>query len=322
MTMDTARILVIGAGVNGSICAVALHHAGFDVTVLARGQRYEELQAGGIVIEDAFKGTRTATRVPLIASLDPADCYDYILVVVRKSQVPDLLPVLARNASPNVVFMVNNPSGPGEYIQALGAERVMLGFVFGAGRREGSVIRAMTATGRWAATPFGECDGAITPRLRRLVSILCQAGLHAQTSRHMADWQATHAAMVPCLALPLMKYHLDAAALAKSSADLGLMVDGMRETLDVLAAVGDHVVPRSTTIIRFIPRFVLVAVLRWVMPTRFMEVGGVWHVSQAPDEMEQLATELEELVEKSGLPVPALRRLLALNHPEPVLAQG
>ncbi len=35
MATDTARILVIGASVNGSICAASLQIAGFNVTLLA-----------------------------------------------------------------------------------------------------------------------------------------------------------------------------------------------------------------------------------------------------------------------------------------------
>jgi len=42
------------------------------------------------------------------------------------------------------------------------------------------------------------------------------------------------------------------------------------------------------------------------------EVGGVYHVSQAPDEMHYLAQELEVLVEKSGLPLPAIRKVLSM----------
>ena len=318
MAIDNPRILVIGAGVNGSIGAVGLHDAGFDVTVLARGQRYADLQADGIIIEDQLRHTRSVTRLPLIDHLDPADCYDYVLVVVRKSQVSALLPVLAQNVSPNIVFMVNNLSGPVEYMQALGKERVMLGFVFGGGRREDKVIRAIIAKGRWLrflATPFGEIDGTISPRLTRLVAIFNRAGLHAEPSRQIIDWQATHAVGIPCLARPLMKYNLDTAALAKSKTDVGLMVDGLRESLDVLQTVGYHIVPRNQAIIRFIPRFLLVAGLRMMLPTRFIEMGGVWHVSQAPDEMDELAAELAVLVEKSGLPVPALRKLLAMNSP-------
>jgi len=310
MVTDNARILVIGAGVNGSICAVALYTAGFDVTVLARGKRYEELRDGGIVIEDPFKHTRSQTEVPVINRLAPEDSYDYILVVIRKNQVADLLPVLALNRSPSVVFMVNNPSGPGEFTAALGKERVMLGFVFGAGKRDGSLIRAMRGSA-WLATPVGEIDGRITPRLTRLVGILCQAGLKSKTSTDISDYLATHAALVAPFAHLLIKHGCNTFALARSTADLRLLTDALRETLDVLQATGFKIIPSSTNMVRIIPRFVLVAAWRRLLSTKFAEVGAGWHCSQAPDEMRPLGIELMALVEKSSLPVPAIRKLFA-----------
>ena len=68
---EDARILVIGAGVNGSICAAGLYDAGVDVTVLARGKRSEEVRDEGIVIEDPFKHARSVTPVPVIDHLEP-----------------------------------------------------------------------------------------------------------------------------------------------------------------------------------------------------------------------------------------------------------
>lgn len=233
---------------NGSICAVGLYTAGFDVTILARGKRYEEIRDGGIVIEDPFKDTRSNTKVPVINRLDPDDSYDYILIVVRKNQVRDLLPVLALNRSPNVVFMVNNPSGPDEFTEVLGKERVMLGFVFGAGKRDGSVIRAIRGLA-WIATPYGEINGRITPRLTRLVGILCQAGLKSRTSTNISDELATHAALVAPFAHLLIQHGCDTYALARSTADLGLLVDALRETLDVLRATGFKIIPSSTNIV-------------------------------------------------------------------------
>ena len=311
MAIDSSRILVVGAGVNGSVCAVGLHNAGFNVTLLARGTRFKEINDKGIIIEDQFRRTRSVTRLPVVDVLQPTDYYDYILVVVRKNQVYDLLPILAQNASPNIVFMINNPLGPKEYTERLDKQRVMLGFGFAGGRREGDTIRAIIPKSRWFAAPFGELDGSITPRLKRLVAILRHAGLCAAISRKMPDWQSAHAALVPCFAMPLMKYHLDVKALVKSDADLGLMIDAMRETLDVLEALGLQVIPRSTYVVRYIPRFVLMRALRMALPSKFVEVGGVWHVSQAGDEMEELAKELGMLVEKSGLPVPELKKLLS-----------
>jgi 2-dehydropantoate 2-reductase len=317
MKRENARILVIGAGVNGSLCATRLHTAGFDVTVLARGQRYEEIRDAGIVIEDPMTKKRSVTRVPVINALEPQDTYDYILVVVRKNQVAALLPVLARNVSPNIVFMGNNLSGPGEYAAVLGKERVMLGFVFGAGRREGDVIRAWAPRGlisRVLATPFGEINGTITPRLTRLVAIFRWAGLHAAPSPAIVDYLTTHAVQVAVVARLIIKHGCDTSALAHSTADLRLLVDGLRETLDVLGVLGYRIIPRSTSMMRLIPRFLLVAAYRALFASKIGEVGAGWHCSQAPDEMQRLAEDLEALVEQSGLPVPAIRKILELDE--------
>lgn len=318
MKTENARILVIGAGVNGSLCAVGLYNAGFDVTILARGKRYDELMDDGIVIDDPFKKKRSVTKVPVIISLDPQDCYEYILVIIRKNQVPDLLPVLARNGSPNVVFMVNNPSGPDIFTDALGKERILLGFVFGAGRREGSVIHAIGGAGSsMGATPFGEVDGRITPRLTRLVDIFNQAGLNAKISTEISDYLAEHAAFVAPLAHLLIQYHCDNYAMSRATVDLYLLADALRETFKVLCAIGIKIAPGSTaTIIRVTPRFILVAAMRVLLATWFFEVGAAWHCTQAPDEMHQLGVELMALVDKAGLPAPALRKLFAMGSQE------
>lgn len=303
------RMLVIGAGVNGSICAAALHSAGYDVTVLARGKRLEELQKGGLEIEDPLKGARTVTQVPVVDRLAPEDIYEYVLVVVRKNQVRDLLPVLAQNQSQSIVFMVNTASGPEEWIAALGAKRVMLGFVFAAGRREGSLIRAMRARGQ--RTPFGEANGAMTERLARLVSILNRAGLKAKAMVGMPNWLVTHAAMVVPVAMLVLKHGCDTYALARSRRDMGMLADAMRETLAVLRANGRRIVPQSTVLLDILPRFVVTSLFRLLLSSRLGAIGVGWHCSQAPDEMFQLASELKDLVEQSSLPAPALRQLLA-----------
>ncbi len=313
MDKDNARILVIGAGVNGSVCAAGLQRAGANVTVLARGRRYEELAEQGIVIENPIKVTRTVTKVPVINRLEPQDLYEYILVIVRKNQVPDLLPVLAQNRSPNIVFMINNPSGPEVYTAALGRERVMLGFVFAGGKRDDNVIRAIGGPGDAVGTPpFGELNGSITPRLKRLVAIFRQAGFKVTISAHLIDYLATHAAMVAPLARLIIKNDSDTYALARSTADLRLCVNAMGEVPAVLRANGFRVIPASNDLIyRFVPRFLLVAFMRRFLATRLAEVGAAWHCQQAPDEMCQLGVELMALVEKSGLPAPALREIFA-----------
>jgi hypothetical protein len=135
--------------------------------------------------------------------------------------------------------------------------------------------------------------------------------LNAKVSAAISDELATHAALVAPLAHLLIKHGSDTYALARSPADLRPLVDAMRETLDVLRATGFKIIPSSTNMIKIIPRFIWVAVMRLVFSTKFGEVGAGWHCTQAPDEMHQLGVELMALVEKSGLPVPALRKVFA-----------
>jgi 2-dehydropantoate 2-reductase len=309
MNTDSTRILVIGAGVNGSVCAAGLYKAGFNVTILARGKRYEGILDEGIVIEDPFKNQRSTTKVPVINRLDPEDCYDYVLVVIRKNQVADLLPVLAQNRSPNIVFMGNNLSGADEFTSILGKDRVMLGTVFAAGKRDGNLIRAIVI--RSVAVPFGEVDGTITPRLKRLAGIFRRAGFKVEASTHMLDFLMTHAVGVALIAKVAIKYDCNTYALARSGADLRLFIDARREAHDVLRALGYRIVPWSEAVISIIPHFILVAGFRALLSSKLGEVGLGWHCSQAPDEMRHLANELKVLVEKSGLPVPAIRKVLA-----------
>jgi hypothetical protein len=42
----------------------------------------------------------------------------------------------------------------------------------------------------------------------------------------------------------------------------------------------------------------------------------VYHISQAPDGMAQLAKEVKTLAQKSGLPVPAIRKVLGMEPVE------
>ena len=302
------KILVIGAGVNGSVCASGLQNHGIDVTVLARGTRYDEIRKEGIIIEDPFTNKRTVTKVKAIKALEQDDIYEYILVIVRRNQITELLPSLAKNMSPNVVFLGNNLGGSDEYTNALG-KRVMFGFPFAGGRREGDIIKAMTI--KSLTSPFGEIDGSITPRLTRLVAIMRQGGFNVEPSKQIMEFLFTHGVGVPIFAKLVLKHGLDTRALARSPEDVGLLVDAMRESLAVLRSLGHRIVPGSMSVIEMIPRFVLVAFLRIALSMRLAEVGGAYHVSQAQDEMEFLSDELEALVKESGIPAPAIRKVLS-----------
>jgi 2-dehydropantoate 2-reductase len=311
MKESNARILVIGAGVNGSACATILHRSGIDVTIMARGKRYEEIREDGIIIENPMTYERSVAKVKVINALNSNDFYDYIFVIMRKNQALDLLPVLAQNCSPNIVFMGNTLASPDEYTNAVGKDRVLLGSVYAGGKRDGNVIKAIVKKSN--AVPFGEIDGSITPRLKKLSSTLNRGVSKAKPSTCIVDHLVTHAAVIPVLANLIIKHRGDIRAFSKSTADLKLMVDAMRDSYSVIQALGYRIVPKSQYSLMIIPRFILTAIFRRLLSSKYGEVGVGYHISQAPDEMRHLSQELSVLVEKSRLPVPALKTVLDLQ---------
>ena len=306
--MIEPRILVIGAGVNGSAIATSLYTNGVNVTVLARGKRYQELSTEGIVIENPLNHKRTITRVPVVDQLIPADVYDYVLVVVRKNQALDLLPLLAYNQSPCIVFMGNNLVGPEEFVKILGKERVMMGGVYAAGKRDGSLIRALVI--KSVASPIGEIDGRLTPRLKRLAEVIRRGGFKVGLSENIVDTQMTHGVGVALIAAVVIKNGSDIHQLARNTDDLKLYVAARREGHCMMQSLGHQIIPHTEVLLTSFPVFIQVIATRLLLNSKMGEVGLQYHISQAPDEMQQLIVELKELVDQACIPLPAIRKVL------------
>jgi 2-dehydropantoate 2-reductase len=146
---ERINILVYGAGVMGSLYAARLKESGQQVTILARGKRLAEIRERGIVLEDATTGQRTTTEINAVEQLSPEDVYDLVVVLMRRTQIAAILPTLAANRhTPNILFMCNNASGPDEMVEALGRERVLLGFPGAGGVLQANVLRYVVVSGR------------------------------------------------------------------------------------------------------------------------------------------------------------------------------
>ena len=89
----------------------------------------------------------------MVEKLAPEDAYDLVVVLMRKIQIKSILPLLAANKkTPNILFMCNNAAGPEEWIDALGKDRVLLGFSGAGGVFQGQVIRYHVVSRRNQAT--------------------------------------------------------------------------------------------------------------------------------------------------------------------------
>ena len=314
------KILVYGAGALGSLYAARLREADHDVFVLARGRRLQELREHGVVLREAGTEGRTATRVGVVERLPPEDAYDLVLVILRKNHLPSVLHALAGNEhTPDVLFMLNDAAGPGEMVDALGRERVLLGFPVAAGWREGHEVVHLGLPGRLRGaqkTPLGEPDGGTTPRLGRIVGAFRAAGIPVEANPNMDAWLKTHASVIVPMEAAVQAAGADVRRLSRTPDALVLAARAIRENLGVLRALGVPVTPGGLRTLGWLPEPLLVALLGRFFGTKFAGMGLGKHADDPPDELARLAGELGDLSRAAGVPTPAADRLRGHLDPD------
>lgn len=305
------RILIYGAGVIGSIFAGKLAASGEDVTVLARGKRFEELQQNGIELTAPRANKNEVIPVKVIDCLAPDDLFDYIIVAMQRTQVDSVLPVLSQNRSKNIVFVVNTAAGYEQWAQAVGGERLMLGFPSAGGERVSSKVVYFVGKGVMRAfqtTTFGEYSGRKTERLCRLVGAFRRAGIPSVFCDDMDAWQKTHVAMVTSIGNASYQFDCDNYRLARSYNSICLMVRGIKEGFYVLKELGIKTKPAKLWYMK-LPIWMTVCVFKLLMGTKLAETTMAKHCMAAKSEMLCLQTEFDTLIAKSHLHTPAIDRL-------------
>lgn len=304
------NILFFGAGVIGSILAGKLSNAGQIVTILDRGPRLSEIRENGILLENGVTGEKTSAYVNTLEVLGPRDYYDLAVVPVRADQLPDILPVLAANHQiPNILIMVNNPKGPGQIVQSLGSERVVLGFPGMGGGKQGPVILYDIAKPLIQPSTFGELDGRVTSRLIEIVTMFKKAGFAGAIEKNMDAWQKTHVSWVSPLADAIYMAGGDNYQLAERPDVIRLMIQAIREDFAVLRKMGVPITPSKFKFVEWLPMPLQIKFWQKILAGRDIEMLATLHCQNAPQEMQQLATELLALARCTAIPTPSLDRL-------------
>jgi 2-dehydropantoate 2-reductase len=322
------KILVYGAGPLGSLFAGRLHEAGYEVSLLERGQRLVDLREHGVVLVDTQTDQETVASVNIVERLEPDKAYDLVLVIMRKNRVAEILPDLAANCrTPNILFLMNNAAGSGELVNALGRERVILGFPMSAGYRRGHVIYYLVGAqpGKKAMIPIGEVDGRITPRLLEVGRILANMpGFGVDFRTDMDAWLKTHAALLmPSLAPALRAAGRDSIRMVRTRDLFVLAIRAIREGFSVLRALGIPITPNTVRKFGWIPEPILV----WGFQRRLMDprirVALLEHAEAAQDEVKHLADEFLVLAHQTTVPTPAMDRLFPYFDPAtPLMPEG
>lgn len=314
------RILIYGAGVLGSLYAARLQEAGNDVSILARGQRLADLKKHGIVLRKASTDKQTSTQVRAVEQLAPKDAYDLVVVIVRKNQLSSVLPALAKNEhTPHVLFMLNNAAGPSQMVDALGYERVVLGFPVAGGWLEGYTVNYLALPNwlqRMQPVVFGELGGRMTPRLGRIMGAFQEAGFYTAAVPNMDAWLKTHASVVVPIGAAARAAGGDVRRLSRTPDALVLTARAIQEYLAVLRAQGVPATPGVLGTLGRLPEPLLVALLSRLFKSEFAEMGIGPHADASPDEMRKLADELRELSRAAAVPTPAADQLRAHLNPD------
>ena len=273
------KILVYGIGVIGSIFAGKLAKAGYDITVLARDNRYREIIENGIILKNSLNNKLDTIKTKVIDILSENDIYDYIIVVVQNNQISDILPVLAKNKSKNIVLVVNNPLGYEHWINIIGYERIMIGFPSAGGERINGIVNYYIGKGiakLFQSTTFGELNGKKTERLKKLHFAFKKSGFSPNINNKMDWWQKTHISVILPIAKALYRYQSDNYELAKSYKTLKSMVFATRELFSILKSNNIKITPKKL-LFYYLPVNIIGIIWQIVMKTKMAEYAMAKH---------------------------------------------
>lgn len=304
------KILIYGAGVIGSTYGGLMAKSGHSVTLLARNKRLTELKEQGLLLQRINQDKPEKILVNVVSNSRLDDVYDYVFVTLRNDQVKSALSELSIINSPCFVFMVNNPLGYLEWIDALGYERVIPAFPGSGGKIENGVVYYEIVSKIIQPTTFGELNGSITKRIKELKAILSSSGFNVAISKNMDAWQKTHVAMVAPLGDVIYFDGGNNYTVAKNKVAIRQMNLALKENFYFLKKSGIGIEPCKLNIFRYLPVFLLDLIMKYVYNTKWAETVISNHALNARHEMDLISNEFIELAESKGFELTEFKKLI------------
>ena len=293
-------MLIVGAGVIGTVYGAHVAAAGHQVSKLRHEPRTGEVAVGGLCAREVLGGERVKVEADVVP--DASGHYDLVLVAVRRNQLAAAcveLAVLA--AMPAVIFFGNNPAGLAAIPCDLPGD-AYLGFP-----GVGGVMADGTADYVRIRQQPTALQQSSDSRLAALESALSSRGFAIQRVADMDGWLAYHAAFIACVAAALYRCGTDPVRLAADRATLTLMCRAITGAFAGLRADGTAGVPRNLAVLHS-PALRAVAVRYWARTMRspMGELAFAAHSRHAEAEMRALGDDMAARITDS----PALTKLL------------
>jgi 2-dehydropantoate 2-reductase len=236
------EVLLIGAGVIGTVYVVQLASAGHHVSVLRHGPRTDEVARDGLVCHDVNEATPQRCAVAVVS--DTVGAYDLVLVAVRADQVRTAMePLQALSSAPVVLVFGNNPGGTTALDNGLPGT-IRLGFPGIGGAVRNGVAEYMRITQQ--PTTLEACAD---PAIATFEAALAGRGFKVTRSVDINGWLIHHAVFVASIAAALYRHAGDPVALADDRPVVMLMCRAIEEGFRALRHDGVEGAPINLRIL-------------------------------------------------------------------------
>ncbi len=236
------RVVVVGAGVIGSVYAARLAAAGHGVHVLAHGRRRAALGEDGLRVRT--EGRVLTQDVDVLPSDGPLPEVDVIIVAVRATQLDPVLDVFDVSTRATVVFLQHLAARAREVVTRLGVERTVLAFPGIGGLVGDDGVVEYVEIGAQPTT-----IDATAVRAATVGQLIASTGMRTAMEDDMPAWFATHEVFVACMGAGILACGGDAATLARDQVMLRRVVAAVHEGFAALSSHGVAVTPSALRVL-------------------------------------------------------------------------
>ncbi|MBW7452898.1 ketopantoate reductase family protein [Paenibacillus sepulcri] len=266
MNIKQHRLLIVGAGVIGSVYALRFAQSGLDVTMLARGKRLDALKRNGLRYND--NGMIKQISIKTIEKLANDDIYDFIFVPVRYDQTESALSAIKNNQSQTIITLTNT-IGYDPWLEIVG-DRLLPGFPGAGGDIKEDVLYAQFGSKTHQGTYFGEINGQTTERVKELAKIFETADLHYEIQKDIQAFHVSHAALA---AVNKHFYTNDGMVdieTARSESILSKVAADLKQNLRLVEQAGIPVIPPETKSMGELPEKDIISRYRQMLSNDFV----------------------------------------------------
>lgn len=299
------RILVIGAGVLGCNIANDFFKAKKDVTLLARGKWAKTLRENGLTIRNKLLFRKTV-HIPIVEHLSPTDEYDIIFVVMKYTQLDDIIETLNANGTRNIVLVGNNPKASA-YERMLPGKNVLFGFASCAGHRTNKEVVSFDMK----KITIGPAQGSSNTDWRELVSsTFADTGYNVTYEPDMEDFLLCHAAYVLPIVFACYKTNGKLRKVLHNAPYLNKIVQANVEGYSAIEKAGRSIKPDADKNYKtqqyhdMCMRF-----LKLMCATFLGKICASDHALNAVDEMSALNRDMKVFFDAAGVSYPTWKEL-------------